>query len=142
MGGRTRGPLILDTPVLFWAGGGVGLWSTAGVVFAAAAMASLAAAVLMPVGVDMVVMGGVVMCCAQLLELGCGNFYWLNSRAGTGGFGEAGGVTWPCMGDEWVELRTAVWTVTGQSWDGCVGLRGIGGVRSWSGLRGGCGCWA
>ena len=117
---------------------------TAGVVFAVAAMALLAVAVLMPVGVDMVVMGGVVMCCAQLLELGCGNFYRLNSRAVTGGFGEAGGVTWPCMGDEWVELRTAVWTVIGQSRGGCVGLRGIGGVRSWSGLRGGCGCgcWA
>ena len=67
--------------------------ATAGVVFAVAAMASLAAAVLMPVGVDMVVMGGVVMCCAQLLELGCGNFYRLNSRAVMGGFGEAGGVT-------------------------------------------------
>ena len=60
--------------------------ATAGVVFAAAAMASLAAAVLMPVGVDMVVLGGVVVCCVQPFKLGCGNFPSAKQLGQYGGF--------------------------------------------------------
>ena len=66
-----------------------------GVVLAAADMALLTVAVLVPAGVDMVVLGGVVVCYVQPFKLGCGNFRRLDSWAGTGGFGEAGGVTWP-----------------------------------------------
>ena len=62
------------------------LGATVGVAFTAAAMASLTVEVLMPVGVDMVVLGGVVVCCVQLFKLGCGNFPSAKQLGQYGGF--------------------------------------------------------
>ena len=68
-----EGLLFLTLPFRFgWAEEFV-FGAAMGVVLTAADMASLAVAVLVPVGVDMVVLGGVVVYCAQLFKLGRGN---------------------------------------------------------------------
>jgi hypothetical protein len=124
------------------------LGATVGVAFAVAVMALLTVEVLISVGVDMVGWGN-WWCWVVWLCVGCsclswvmGVFGWLKVLAGSGDFREAGEGDVALVWVGWVELGMVVWAVVGQGWGGCVGLRVTRDVRSWFGLRGGCGCWA